>query len=188
MTTAKTTPKKRNNIKATHQRSKAKVNTNKKKTAATIIKSSDKTEAKLSLGEVFSTKLNLRTKLPLYKLSNMKNLLKKNNNYKPDHGSHQAKMTEELDKLCVDMKLVDALKLVQKHETPSWFNIVEVGKNLAKLGEQHKVTTNTKTKKEISELMSKFELQNKKLLKEHAEGEAKKRSKKGTATDPKPSN
>ena len=118
MTTVKTTPKKSNNNEVKHQRSKARVITNKEKRTTSITESPSKIESNLSLGEVFSKKLRIKTKLPLYKLSSMKNLLLKNNNHKPDHGSHQANMSKAIDKLRVDMQFVDALKLVHKHETP----------------------------------------------------------------------
>lgn len=65
-----------------------------------------------------------------------------------------------MDDLCIDMKVVDQLKEIQKNGSRPWKNIEKVGESLKELTKQLNIATNAKKRKKISELMSKYVLQN----------------------------
>ena len=122
----------------------------------------------------FLVKLEKLNKSPIHKLSSMKNLFNKsNNNHKPKHGIHQQNIMKAMDKLNVNMDVIETLKNLHLNNKKEWNDVNKMRNNLKVIAKQLHATTNPVTRKSISDIMSSFEVQHKKLLKENAEKKAR---------------
>ena len=119
-------------------------------------------------------KENSKVLLSATQLNNMKNLLTGSNNKKPNHSIHQQMITNAMDNLSVNVDMIDDLSKTYD-KVSAWNDIRKVGEKLKELSTQLSRASNPSLRKRISVLISTYEVQNKKLIKEKAEKDAKER-------------
>ena len=122
----------------------------------------------------FLSKLDYLNKSPIHKLNSMKNLFNKSvNNHKPKHGIHQQKIIVAMDKLSVNKDVIENFKNLHSNDKKEWNDVTKMSVNLKEVAKLLDATTNPKTRKTLTDIMSSFEVQHKKLLKENAVKKAK---------------
>ena len=105
----------------------------------------------------------------------MKNLFNPSKNQEPNHKQHQQSLTKAMDSFSVNFELIEELTEHHKEDKHGWNDLTEVGKKLVELSKQLRLVTNHQMRKKVSNLISTYEVQNKKLLKSIAEVEAKRK-------------
>ena len=184
MTTAKTTPTTTKKSKRTKSKNKV---TNRVTTRS--ISSSSKERRKpirkktKEIAKV-KDKKEKPLKLPKQKLDSMKNLLKGVNNQKTNFGNHQKNITNAMDKFSVNMDRIDEIEKEEEDNKQRWGDFNTVTKTLGELERYHKKVTNLQTKKRISDLISRYEVQSKHLLKEQAKKMTEEMKTQGTKFKP----